>query len=72
MVNDNAANPKNAAVDRTMSSTTTGMESSVLQFQNINFVVGQGEKQRHLLKDVSGTIKWGAVVAVMGPSGAGK
>lgn len=48
------------------------MESSVLKFQNVNFVVGKGEKQKNILTDVSGKVKWGHVLAIMGPSGAGK
>lgn len=48
------------------------MESSVLRFEDVNFVVGCGDKQRHILQDVSGKVSWGHVLAVMGPSGAGK
>lgn len=55
------------------SNTNTTMESpNVFRFRNINFIVGQGEKQKYLLRDVSGTVKGGHVLAVMGPSGAGK
>jgi ABC-type multidrug transport system ATPase subunit len=49
-----------------------GMESSVLRFKNVNFVVGKKDKQKNILTDVSGTVKWGHVLAIMGPSGAGK
>jgi len=50
----------------------SGMESSVLRFQDVNFVVGSGDKQKHILQDVSGKVKHGHVLAIMGPSGAGK
>jgi ABC-type multidrug transport system ATPase subunit len=45
---------------------------NVFKFRNMNFVVGNGDNQKHLLRDVSGTVKGGHVLAVMGPSGAGK
>lgn len=48
------------------------MENSVFRFQNVNFTVGEGDKKKYLLKDVTGKVKWGHVLAVMGPSGAGK
>ncbi|CAB9519406.1 Putative white-brown complex homolog protein 30 [Seminavis robusta] len=54
------------------SSRRYGMESSVLNFQDVNFVVGRGKNQRHILRDVGGKVKWGHVLAIMGPSGAGK
>lgn len=57
---------------RLHSSHTSGMESSVFRFKDINFIVGSGDKQKNILTDVSGTVKWGHVLAVMGPSGAGK
>ncbi|CAB9505534.1 Putative white-brown complex homolog protein 30 [Seminavis robusta] len=53
-------------------SNNSGMESSIFKFKNVNFVAGKGDKQKHLLQDVSGTVKFGRVLAVMGPSGAGK
>lgn len=49
-----------------------GMESSVFSFQDVNFVVGKGDKQKNILTGVNGKVKWGHVLAVMGPSGAGK
>jgi ABC-type multidrug transport system ATPase subunit len=55
-------------LSRAMSS---GMESSIFRFQNVNFVAGKGDAKKHLLKDVSGTVKFGHVLAVLGPSGAG-
>jgi ABC-type glutathione transport system ATPase component len=58
--------------NRTHSSHAAGMESSIFRFKNVNFVVGTKGKEKYILRDVSGTCKWGRVLAVMGPSGAGK
>jgi hypothetical protein len=44
---------------RLHSATSSGMESSVLRFKDVNFVVGKGDKQKNILTDVSGTVKWG-------------
>lgn len=41
----------------------SGMESSVFRFKNLNFTVGSAEKQKHLLTDVTETVKWGRVLA---------
>jgi ABC-type glutathione transport system ATPase component len=60
------------ASTRNASSHRSKMKSSVFQFKNINFVVGKSDKQKSILQDVSGRVKWGRVLAVMGPSGAGK
>ena len=38
---------------------SSGMESSVLRFNDVNFTVGKGDKQRHLLQDVTGKIQYG-------------
>lgn len=54
------------------SARSSGMESSILRFKDVNFVVGKGEKQKNILTDVNGSIRWGHVLALMGPSGAGK
>ena len=35
------------------------MANSVLRFKDVNFVVGKGEKERYILKDVTGKVKWG-------------
>ena len=35
------------------------MASSVLRFNDINFVVGKGDKKRNLLENVNGKVKWG-------------
>eukprot|EP00543_Licmophora_paradoxa_P010313 CAMPEP_0202476776 /NCGR_PEP_ID=MMETSP1360-20130828/93594_1 /ASSEMBLY_ACC=CAM_ASM_000848 /TAXON_ID=515479 /ORGANISM="Licmophora paradoxa, Strain CCMP2313" /LENGTH=637 /DNA_ID=CAMNT_0049103991 /DNA_START=32 /DNA_END=1945 /DNA_ORIENTATION=- len=45
---------------------------NVLKFTDINFEVGKGDKKRLILKNVNGSLKWGRVLAVLGPSGAGK
>lgn len=44
---------------RYKSSRSSGMESSVFRFQNVNFTVGEGDKKRFLLKDVSGKVRFG-------------
>lgn len=41
------------------SSHNSGMDSSVFRFKNVNFLVGKKSKERHLLTDVSGKIRWG-------------
>lgn len=56
----------------TRKSSNSGMESSVLRFKGVNFVVGKGEKEKQILTNVSGTVRFGHVMALMGPSGAGK
>ncbi|KAL7574130.1 hypothetical protein ACA910_014815 [Epithemia clementina (nom. ined.)] len=61
-----------SSVHRLASTKSLGMESSVLKFRDINFIVGSKEKQKNILTDVSGVVKFGRVLAVMGPSGAGK
>ena len=48
------------------------MSSSILRFHDITFAVGSGDKKKHILESVSCRIKWGHVLAVLGPSGAGK
>jgi ABC-type transport system involved in cytochrome bd biosynthesis fused ATPase/permease subunit len=76
---DDAASPADIAAGvsthsrsrRLHSAHSTGMESSIFRFKNVNFVVGTKDKEKHILKDVTGTVKWGHVLAVMGPSGAG-
>jgi hypothetical protein len=56
---DEVAEEKNQNVRRLNSAQSSGMESSVLRFKDVNFVVGKGEKQRNILTDVTGTVKWG-------------
>ena len=41
------------------SKATSSMGSSVLRFNDINFVVGKGDKRSNLLENVSGQVKWG-------------
>jgi len=36
-----------------------GMESSVLRFKNVNFLVGKKGAEKNILTDVSGTVRWG-------------
>jgi ABC-type multidrug transport system ATPase subunit len=45
---------------------------SVFDFQDISYVVGKGDGKKQILKDVSGCIEDGSMLAIMGPSGAGK
>jgi hypothetical protein len=42
----------------------TSMQSSVLRFKNIDFAVGSNDNKKLILDDVSGTVKWGRVLAV--------
>eukprot|EP00541_Cyclophora_tenuis_P013819 CAMPEP_0116549230 /NCGR_PEP_ID=MMETSP0397-20121206/4761_1 /TAXON_ID=216820 /ORGANISM="Cyclophora tenuis, Strain ECT3854" /LENGTH=634 /DNA_ID=CAMNT_0004073937 /DNA_START=552 /DNA_END=2456 /DNA_ORIENTATION=- len=51
---------------------SAAMASSVLRFKDVNFIVGKGDKEKYILQDVSGKVKHGHVLAIMGPSGAGK
>ena len=37
----------------------SGMESSVLRFKNVNFLVGKKGAEKNILTDVSGTVRWG-------------
>ena len=37
----------------------SGMQSSVFRFKNVNFVAGKGDSKKHLLQNVSGTVKYG-------------
>jgi ABC-type multidrug transport system ATPase subunit len=62
---------EDASVSRSkrLHSSHSGMETSILRFKDVNFLVGKGEKERNILTDVSGTVKWGHVLAILGPSG---
>lgn len=44
---------------RLSTSQSSGMESSVFRFRDVNFVVGKGDKQKNLLTGVCGKVKWG-------------
>mmetsp|Transcript_17418 Transcript_17418/g.33065 ORF Transcript_17418/g.33065 Transcript_17418/m.33065 type:complete len:674 (-) Transcript_17418:215-2236(-) len=54
------------------SAKSSGMDASVLRVKNVNFTVGKGDKAKQILQDINVKIKWGHVLALMGPSGAGK
>lgn len=54
------------------SSHESGMNSSIFRFKNINYIVKSKVGEKVILDNVSGTVKWGHVLAIMGPSGAGK
>uniref|UniRef100_A0A2M4DP48 Putative multidrug/pheromone exporter abc superfamily protein n=1 Tax=Anopheles darlingi TaxID=43151 RepID=A0A2M4DP48_ANODA len=51
-----------------------------LTFRNLSFSIPQrpndpgsgGEDRKHLLRNISGTLKSGRLTAILGPSGAGK
>ncbi|CAB9519407.1 Putative white-brown complex homolog protein 30 [Seminavis robusta] len=62
----------NASKGYSRRTASSGMEQSVFRFKDVNFVVGSGKKQRNLLSDITGKVRYGHVLAVMGPSGAGK
>jgi len=47
---------------RLHSAQSSGMESSIFRFKNLNFVVPakkKNDEDQHILRDVSGTVKWG-------------
>lgn len=44
---------------RLHSSHSSGMESSILRFKDVNFIVGAGDKAKNILTDVSGSVRWG-------------
>ena len=45
--------------------TGSGMENSVLRFKDVNFVVGSGNKQKNILQDVNGKVKWGRTYTIV-------
>ena len=47
-------------------------KNSSLSFESLSFKVGSGRKEKLILDDISGHVKCGQMVSVMGPSGAGK
>lgn len=70
-VEEDGTGSGNRNTKRLQSAHSSGMESSIFRFKNVNFIVGSKDKEKYILRDVSGTVKWGHVLAVMGPSGAG-
>jgi hypothetical protein len=38
---------------------SSGMESSILRFKDVNFIVGKKDAQKNILTDVSGKVRWG-------------
>ena len=44
----------------------------MFEFENISYAVGNSRTKKHILKNVSGQFSDGSMVAIMGPSGAGK
>ena len=45
---------------RVRKSTHSGaMASSILRFKDVNFIVGKGDKEKYILQDVSGKVKFG-------------
>lgn len=42
---------------------STGMEASVLRVKNVNFTVGQGDRSKQILQDITVKIRWGHVLA---------
>merc|ERR1719259_445489 len=48
-------------------------ESNVeLRWDNVTVTAGKGETEKQILKNVSGRVRQGSVMAIMGSSGAGK
>jgi hypothetical protein len=50
---------------RLHSSNTSGMDSSVFRFKNVNFKIGTGDKEKSILQDVSAVVKWGRKLLVV-------
>lgn len=50
----------------------TEQNDSEFEFKNISFVVGKKDKEKTILDDISGRVGDGSMLAIMGPSGAGK
>eukprot|EP00978_Attheya_sp_CCMP212_P012579 scaffold31452_cov48-Attheya_sp.AAC.2 len=51
---------------------TSNFDSAAVQFKDINVEVGSSKRRKKILQDVDGTVTSGHVLAIMGPSGAGK
>ena len=50
-------------VTRLSSAKSVGMESSILKFKDVNFIVGSKDKEKNILTHVSGLVKFGRVLA---------
>jgi hypothetical protein len=48
------------------------MASSILRFNDVNFVVGKGNKRRNILENVNGKVKWGRKCCEDAIEGCGK
>lgn len=51
------------SLSRRNSTRSMGMESSVLTFEHISFVAGKGKNKKHILRNVSGQVRCGHVLA---------
>jgi ABC-type dipeptide/oligopeptide/nickel transport system ATPase subunit len=69
---DIVGSTKNNASAVLRSAHESGMESSIFRFKDVNFVVPAKHGDKVIVQNISGTVKWGHVLAIMGPSGAGK
>ena len=56
---DDKATSRSAHRSMNNASSHAGMESSVLKFTNVNFIVGKKGKESYILRDVTGSVKWG-------------
>ena len=50
---------RSSSYQRLSTSQSSGMDSSVFRFRDVNFVVGKGDKQKNILTGVCGKVKWG-------------
>ena len=56
---DTPSGSQHSGVRRLHSAHSSGMDSSVFRFKNVNFTVGKGENEKYILQDISAKIKWG-------------
>ena len=47
-------------------------KDTTLAFRDVRFEVGKGDKRKEILHGISGQVCSGEVLAILGPSGAGK